>query len=85
VIAQRGEVVGALELPIAGLMSDRDIGHVVNQLKLMRKLGRDMGCRLEDPLMGLSFLSLPVIPELRVTDRGLVNVGQFRIVPLFGE
>jgi adenine deaminase len=85
VIAQRGEVVGALELPIAGLMSDRDIGHVVDQLKLMRKLGRDMGCRLEDPFMALSFLSLPVIPELRVTDRGLVNVGQFRIVPLFGE
>jgi len=85
VIAQRGEVVGALELPIAGLMSDRDIGHVVDHLKLMRKLGRDMGCRLGDPFMALSFLSLPVIPELRVTDRGLVNVGQFRIVPLFGE
>ena len=85
VIAQRDEVVGALELPIAGLMSDRDIGHVVDQLKLMRKLGRDMGCRLGDPFMALSFLSLPVIPELRVTDRGLVNVGQFRIVPLFAE
>ena len=85
VIAQRDEVVGALELPIAGLMSDRDIGHVVDQLKLMRKLGRDMGCRLGDPFMALSFLSLPVIPELRVTDRGLVNVSQFRIVPLFGE
>lgn len=85
VIAQRGEVVGALELPIAGLMSDRDIGHVVDHLKLMRKLGRDMGCKLGDPFMALSFLSLPVIPELRVTDRGLVNVGQFRIVPLFGE
>ncbi len=85
VIAQRGEIVGTLELPIAGLMSDRDIGHVVGQLKLMRKLGRDMGCRLGDPFMALSFLSLPVIPELRVTDRGLVNVGQFRIVPLFEE
>jgi adenine deaminase len=85
VIVQRGELVGALELPIAGLMSDRDIGHVVDQLKHMRKLGRDMGCRLGDPFMALSFLSLPVIPELRVTDRGLVNVSQFRIVPLFGE
>jgi adenine deaminase len=46
---------------------------------------RDMGCKLEDPFMALSFLSLPVIPELRVTDRGLVDVGQFRIVPLFVE
>lgn len=65
--------------------ADRDIGHVVHQLKLMRKLCRDMGCRLRDPFMALSFLSLPVIPELRVTDRGLVDASQFRIVPLFGE
>jgi len=85
VIAQGGEIAGALALPIAGLMSDKGIEHVGKQLQLMRKIGRDMGCRLEDPLMALAFLSLPVIPELRVTDRGLVDVGQFRIVPLFGE
>jgi len=85
VIAQRGKVSGGLALPLAGLMSDMDVEHVVKQLKHMRKIGRDMGCKLEDPFMALSFLSLPVIPELRVTDRGLVDVGQFRIVPLFGE
>lgn len=68
---------------MAGLMSDEGIEHVGKQLKLMRKIGRDMGCKLEDPFMALAFLSLPVIPELRVTDRGLVDVGQFRIVPLF--
>jgi adenine deaminase len=85
VIAQGGKVAGALALPIAGLMSDKGIEHVGKQLQLMRKIGRNMGCRLEDPLMALAFLSLPVIPELRVTDRGLVDVGQFRIVPLFGE
>ncbi len=85
VIARSGEVVGALDLPIAGLMSDRDIGHVVEQLKFMRKLARDMGGKLEDPFMALSFLSLPVIPELRLTDRGLVDVSQFRIAPLFEE
>jgi adenine deaminase len=84
-IAQGGKMRGALPLPVAGLMSDEGIEHVVKRLKHMRKMGRDMGCRLEDPFMALSFLSLPVIPELRVTDRGLVDVGQFRIVPLFVE
>ncbi len=85
VIAQDGKILGSLALPIAGLMSDKGIEHVGKQLKLMRNIGRDMGCGLEDPFMALAFLSLPVIPELRVTDRGLVDVGQFRVVPLFGE
>ncbi len=85
VIARRGKISGALALPFAGLMSDKGIEHVGRKLKLMRKMSRDMGCKLEDPFMALAFLSLPVIPELRITDRGLVDVGQFRIVPLFGE
>jgi len=84
-IAHGGKMRGALPLPVAGLMSDEGIEHVVKRLKHMRKMCRDMECRLEDPFMALSFLSLPVIPELRVTDRGLVDVGQFRIVPLFVE
>jgi adenine deaminase len=85
VIVRGGKVSRALGLPLAGLMSDMDVEHVVKQLKHMRKIGRDMGCKPEDPFMALSFLSLPLIPELRVTDRGLVDVGQFRIVRLFGE
>jgi len=85
VVAQSGEISEALALPLAGLMSDQDIEHVGEQLKLMRKVCRDMGCRLEDPFMAIAFLSLPVIPEIRVTDRGLVDVGQSRIVSLFGE
>jgi adenine deaminase len=85
VVVQSGEISEALALPIAGLMSDQGIEHVGEQLKLMRKVCRDIGCRLEDPFMALAFLSLPVIPEIRVTDRGLVDVGQSRIVSLFGE
>ncbi len=84
-IAQGGKMRGALTLPVAGLMSDKGIEYVVRRLKHMRRMCRDMGCRLEDPFMALSFLSLPVIPELRVTDRGLVDVVRFRIVPLFVE
>ena len=85
VIVQGGRISASLALPLAGLMSDKGIEHVVKRLKLMRKMARDMGCKLEDPFMALAFLSLTVIPELRVTDRGLVDVGQFRIIPLFGE
>jgi adenine deaminase len=84
VIVQGGEVLGSLALPMAGLMSDKGIEHVAKRLKLMRKIGHNMGCRLRDPFMALAFLSLPVIPELRVTDRGLVDVGRFQIVSLFG-
>ena len=85
VVVQSGKVSEALALPIAGLMSDQGIEHVGKQLELMRKVCRDMGCSLEDPFMALAFLSLPVISEIRVTDRGLVDVGQSQIVSLFGE
>ena len=84
-IAQEGKILGALALSMAGLISHKGIEHVGKQLKLMRKIARNMGCKLKDPFMALAFLSLPVIPELRVTDRGLVDVDHFRIVPLFGE
>jgi len=85
VVVQSGKLSEALALPIAGLMSDQGIENVGEQLKLIRKVCRDLGCRLEDPFMALAFLSLPVIPEIRVTDRGLVDVGQSRIVSLFEE
>lgn len=45
----------------------------------------DLGCKLKDPFMTLSFLCLPVIPELKLTDRGLVDVNAFQFVPLFLE
>jgi adenine deaminase len=44
-----------------------------------------LGCKIPDPFMTLSFLSLPVIPELKLTDKGLVDVTQFKIVPVFGD
>lgn len=46
-------------------------------------VAHNLGCKLEDPFMTLSFLCLPVIPELKLTDRGLVDVNRFRLVPMF--
>jgi adenine deaminase len=50
--------------------------------EMMQVAGR-LGCRLQEPFMGLSFLALPVIPDLKITDRGLVDVGRFEPVALF--
>jgi len=78
-----GAVRARLPLPIAGLMSDAPIEVVRREMDGLLAAAREMGCRLHDPFMTLSFLALPVIPELKLTDRGLVDVTQFKFVPLF--
>ena len=79
------KVLASLPLPIAGLMSDTSVTRVNLQLEVLHRAVRTLGCKLPDPFMTLSFLSLPVIPELKITDKGLVDVNQFKFVPLFGE
>jgi len=79
------KVLASLPLPIAGLMSDTSVTQVNLQLEVLHRAVRTLGCKLPDPFMTLSFLSLPVIPELKITDKGLVDVNQFKFVPLFGE
>jgi adenine deaminase len=79
------KVLASLPLPIAGLMTDAPVTQVNHKLKTLLHAAKSLGCRLSDPFMTLSFLSLPVIPELKLTDKGLVDVNQFKIVPAFGE
>ncbi len=81
--AAGGEVLASLALPIAGLMSPQSLEAVAGQLEALLEAARGLGCTLPDPYMALSFLALPVIPALKLTDRGLVDVTQFRFVPLF--
>jgi len=64
-------------------MSDLSIDEVRDRLDLLHRTVREMGGTLEDPFMTLSFMALPVIPELKITDRGLVDVTRFEIIPLF--
>jgi len=80
-----GKVLASLPLPIGGLMSDQSLEEVRDLLTLLHQTIKEMGCTLEEPFMALSFLALPVIPELKITDKGLVDVTQFKIVPLFGD
>ncbi|MDQ6742572.1 MAG: adenine deaminase [Candidatus Dormibacteraeota bacterium] len=81
-VADGGRVVEELPLPVAGLMSDRPLLEVYDRLLALEARLRDMGVAGEAPFMTLSFLALSVIPELKITDRGLVDVGRFQIVPL---
>jgi adenine deaminase len=82
VIADGGQVVEELPLPIAGLMSDRPLAEVHERLRSMEQRLRGMGVAMESPFMTLSFLALSVIPDLKITDRGLVDVNRFELVPL---
>lgn len=78
-----GKVLADLELPIAGLMSTRPLAEVRERLDRLIETARTLGAALHDPFMTLSFLALPVIPELKITDRGLIDVVQFEPVGLF--
>ena len=84
VVVLDGKVLASLPLPIAGLMSGAPVARVNHQLEALHGAAKTLGCKIPDPFMTLSFLSLPVIPELKITDKGLVDVNQFKFVPLFG-
>jgi adenine deaminase len=79
-VASGGGMLGSLPLPVAGLLSDKPLEAVVDGLGKLEQLARDLGTGLASPFSTLSFLALPVIPELRLTDRGLVDVNAFRLV-----
>jgi len=78
-----GESVAEIPLPIAGLMSDASAASVAAATDVLQHALETCGCKVSDALTALSFLALPVIPRLRLTDLGLVDVDTFEIVPLF--
>ena len=78
-----GRVLASLPLPVGGLMSDRPLAEVAAGMKEILRAARETGCQISDPLTALSFLALPVIPSLKLTDTGLVDVDRFVQVPLF--
>ena len=70
-------------MPVAGLMSDQSLKEVVRQQETLLRAVPLTGCSLKNPFPALSFLALPVIPELKISDHGLVDVTRFKIVSLF--
>lgn len=83
VVVKDGRIKARLALPVAGLMSERYMRDVADAIDDCIDAARGLGCGLKDPFMTLSFLCLPVIPELKLTDMGLVDVNKFDFVPLF--
>ena len=81
VVESRG-VRAELPLPVAGLLSDRPLAEVVEASRACVEAARALGCSLESPFQSLAFLALSVIPSLKITDRGLVDVDRFELVPL---
>ncbi|EEG78570.1 adenine deaminase [Dethiobacter alkaliphilus] len=83
VAVSEGEVLALVELPVAGLMSDQPVEEVAQNVAALAKAWQNLGCTLVSPFMTMALLSLPVIPDLRITNRGLVDVTKFDFVNLF--
>jgi adenine deaminase len=83
VAVEDGQVRAALALPIAGLVSDRPLDEVIRRIEELNQVARAMGCDLAAPFMTLSFLSLSPIPELKLTDQGLIDAARLKPTELF--
>jgi adenine deaminase len=82
VVIRQGDVIGRVELPIGGLISDEPAEVVADKAETVLQGMRACGCRLNNANMQLSLLALVVIPALRISDKGLVDVERFEVVPL---
>lgn len=80
VVARGGKVLAELALPVAGLMSLDPYEKVETDLRALRSAAQALGVTLEEPFLQLAFLALPVIPALKITDRGMVDVTRFEII-----
>ncbi|WP_336944770.1 adenine deaminase [Asaia sp. BMEF1] len=81
VAVEGGKIIAELSLPIAGLMSDQPFEKVRDDLEALRRAVGEMGGTLEEPFLQLAFLPLPVIPHLKITDLGLIDVDTMTLVP----
>jgi adenine deaminase len=82
VVADGDRVLARLALPIGGLLSGRPLEETVRDLQQLEAAAAGLGCRLPSAFSTLSFLALPVVPEIRLTDRGLVDVSRFELVDI---
>ena len=78
VVARGGEIIGEIDLPIAGLMSPRNAKRLAEDVKKSIRAFRRLGCKMKQPFMAMSLLTLPVIPELKITDLGLIDTVEFK-------
>lgn len=85
IVVEDGEVLAHVPMPIAGLMSDQPIETVVKQVRALEKAWQQLGCTIHAPFMTFSLIALPVIPEVRISNRGLVDVTKFELIDVVME
>lgn len=83
IIVENGKTLSHLPLPIAGLMSDKPAEEVMAEITELENAAGKIGCKIADPFMSMAFLSLSVIPEIKITDKGLIDVNKFEVTNLF--
>lgn len=83
IIVQNGKTLAHLKLPVAGLMSDKTALEVQKDIEELDKAAKQIGCKIDEPFMSMAFLSLSVIPEIKITDKGLIDVNSFEVTDLF--
>ncbi len=83
IVVNNKEVLAHLPLPVAGLISDKDFDYVIQKSMELNSSAKEIGCLIDDPFMTMGFLSLPVIPEIKITDKGLFDATKFEFIDLF--
>jgi adenine deaminase len=83
IVIAKDRIIDYLPLPFAGILSTESVYDVDKKLKELHNIVKKMGCKLYSPFIQMSFLSLPVIPSLKITDKGLVDVDTFKIIEPF--
>lgn len=82
IVVLDGQILAAVPMAIAGLISDQSLDTVVAQVNQLEEAWRTLGCSINAPFMTFSLVALPVIPEIRISNRGLVDVTQFKLIPV---
>ncbi|MBS4207032.1 adenine deaminase [Bacillus sp. FJAT-50079] len=80
IVVDNGQVLAKVSMPIAGLMSDQPLETVVEEVQQLEKAWKEIGCPLHAPFMTFSLIALPVIPEVRISNRGIVDVTEFKLI-----
>lgn len=80
IVVDDGKVLAHVRMPIAGLMSDQPLETVVQEVKGLEEAWQQLGCRIHAPFMTFSLIALPVIPDVRITNRGLADVTEFKLI-----
>ncbi len=81
-VAKDGKVIASMPLVLGGLMSDQDADVVMKEIEVMNRKAASLGCPMQAPFMALSFISLPTVPELGLTDKGLIDVLNHKLIPV---